>query len=195
MNEKKEKGKFYTTNYKYIFSGLSLSCFSLKNFNIVEPFVGQGSLIEFIQNDPEYKNVEKFDIDENLKTLNLHLLEGLEIRNTLDNPPPYDGKIVITNPPFLYRNKSKDKYLFDKYKTNDLYKCFLLSIIKNPPLGGIIILPLNFFSSIRKEDCKLRENFFSQFQIARLNIFQEQVFNDTSINVCSFLFKKKSIWR
>lgn len=31
-----------------------------------------------------------------------------------------NNKFVLTNPPYLARNKSIDKTVFDKYKTNDL---------------------------------------------------------------------------
>ena len=53
--------------------------------------------------------------------------------------------------PYLARNKSKDKSLYDKYDVNDLYKCFIKNLIDDPPDGGIIIIPLNFMCSIRKQ--------------------------------------------
>ena len=51
--------------------------------------------------------------------------DGIVKKDTLLNPPDYQGKFVITNPPYLARNKCADKTLFDKYQTNDLYKCFI----------------------------------------------------------------------
>ena len=71
-------------------------------------------------------------------------------------------------------------------KQNDLFKCFLLSLISNPCDGGIIILPLNFFCNLRKSDIELRDKFFKTFDISTLNIFKKQVFKDTSYQICSF---------
>ena len=50
-------------------------------------------------------------------------------KDTLLEPPIYDNKFVLTNPPYLARNKNEDKTLYDKYNTNDLYKCFIINLI------------------------------------------------------------------
>lgn len=63
-------------------------------------------------------------------------------------------------------------------------------MINNDCKGGIIIIPLNFLSSIRKNDIELRKRFISKYDIVKLNIFEERVFDDTSYSVCSFLFLK-----
>lgn len=144
--------------------------------SIIEPFSGRRDLVKNLKN----KNIEEYDINPKF--------DNITKQDTLLNPPNYTNKFIITNPPYLARNKSKDKTLFDKYKVNDLYKCFIKSIINDAPIGGIIIIPLNFFCSIRKEDINLRKEFLNKFQIERLNIFEEQVFEDTSYSVCSFKF-------
>ena len=90
------------------------------------------------------------------------------------------------------RNKSKNKDLYDKYKCNDLYKCFITTIITTVCEGGIIIIPLNFLSSIRKADIALRKHFLERYSIQIVNIFEEQVFDDTSYAVCSIYFMKKT---
>ena len=100
-----------------------------------------------------------------------------------------DKSFVLTNPPYLARNKSNDKKLYDKYNTNDLYKCFIQILINNNCLGGILILPLNFICSIRKNDIELRKRFLDKYEIISMNIFEEQVFKDTSYTICSFQFK------
>ena len=104
-------------------------------------------------------------------------------------PPIYKNKWVITNPPYLARNKNKNKIIYEKYNVNDLYKAFLISLINGDVNGGIII-PLNFWSSMRENDCKLRNTFLSKFKVDHLNIFEENVFSDTSYTVCSFVFIK-----
>ena len=107
------------------------------------------------------------------------------------DPPNFNNSFILTNPPYLARNKSNDKELFDKYKTNDLYKCFIEILILNECLGGILIVPLNFICSIRKNDIDLRKKFISKYNIITLNIFEEQVFEDTTYTICSFQFEKK----
>jgi hypothetical protein len=82
--------------------------------------------------------------------MTLSYINCITKRDTLKNPPNYKDKYVITNPPYLARNKSKDKQIFDKYDVNDLFKCFIKELITNVCLGGIIIIPLNFWSSIRQ---------------------------------------------
>lgn len=177
-SNKSELGQFYTTNYEYILSNMIIPK-DVKT--IIEPFVGNGDLLKFIKH--KY-TLEIYDIDPKL----VNTIK----RDTLLNPPDYKDKFVLTNPPYLARNKSKNKTIYDKYDCNDLYKCFISSIIMNQCLGGIIIVPLNFLSSIRKADVKLRKNFVEKYSIESINIFEEQVFDDTSYAVCSIYFVKKT---
>lgn len=179
-NNKKELGQFYTTNYEYILQNLSINS---NISNIIEPFAGNGDLLNFF--DKSKYNIECYDIDPKKK----YIIK----RDTLRNPPDFNNKFIITNPPYLSRNKSNNKSLYDLYDTNDLYKCFIKIIIKNKCLGGILIIPLNFFSSIRNSDINLRKKFIEIYDIKIINIFEENVFNDTSYTVCSFQFIKKNI--
>jgi len=66
------------------------------------------------------------------------------LQDTLINPPSYKNSFIITNPPFLSKARSNNKLIFEKYKANNLYKCFLISIVEGDCLGGILILPANF---------------------------------------------------
>jgi len=175
---KKELGQFFTTNYKYILQNLSIPD---NIINIIEPFTGNGDLINFLDKN-KYK-LECYDIEPKHNYI--------QKRDTLLNPPDYNNKFVLTNPPYLARNKCNNKNIFDKYDCNDLYKCFIKEIITNKCLGGIIIIPLNFWSSIRIQDIELRKNFLEVYNIVHLNIFEEQVFDDTSYTVCSFQFTPK----
>jgi len=176
---KSQLGQFYTTNYEYILSNMEIPD-NVKT--IIEPFAGNGDLLKFIKNKGNY-NIELYDIDPKCEnTIN---------RDTLEFPPNYTNKFVLTNPPYLARNKSKNKNLYDKYNTNDLYKCFIMNIISNICDGGIIIIPLNFMCSIRKADVELRRKFLEKYVIKIINIFEEQVFEDTTYAVCSIYFEKK----
>ena len=130
-NSKKQLGQFYTTNYEYILSNMKIP----DNINhIIEPFVGNGDLLNFIENKDKY-NIETYDIEPKYEFAIKH--------DTLLNPPSYKNKFVLTNPPYLARNKNKNKELYDKYDCNDLYKCFIINLITDICEGGIIIIPLN----------------------------------------------------
>src|SRR5271156_2955424 len=180
-NDKKKYGKFYTTNYKTILSDLFIPD---NEKIIIEPFVGEGNLLEFINNSLKIKTYDICQPVNDFISNNITFIR----QDTLKDPPNYSNKFVITNPPYLARNKSTNKEIYNKYKTNDLFKCFLISMINDPPNGGIIIIPLNFFCSMRKQDIDLRNNFFTKFKILTLNIFKTQVFKDTSYQICSFSF-------
>lgn len=177
---KKKFGQFYTTNNDYILSNLYIP----ENVkHIIEPFVGNGDLL-FMSKKYSF---ELYDIHPNESILfNQKIIK----QDTLKNPPIYRNKFVLTNPPYLAKNKSIDKELFQKYDTDDLYKCFIKCLLNDPPNNGIIILPVNFWCSQNTIDLELRKQFVKKFKIIQLNIFNEQVFNDTTYNVSSFQFEQ-----
>ena len=179
ITNKKDLGQFYTTNYSYILQNLKIP---KKEKNIIEPFAGQGDLLNFIEKEDDF-SIECYDIDPKK--------EFITKRDTLLNPPEYKDKFVITNPPYLARNKSDNKELFDKYNQNDLYKCLIDELTRNIASGGILIIPLNFWCSIRKSDVEIRKKFIDVYNVLILNIFEEKVFVDTSYTICSFQFEKK----
>jgi hypothetical protein len=177
-SNKQELGQFYTTNQEYILQGMKIPD-NIKT--IIEPFTGNGDLLTFIEKEKYI--IECYDIDPKKK----YIIK----KNTIKNPPNYKDKYLITNPPYLARNKSKDKTLFDIYDVNDLYKCVIKEILTNVCIGGILIIPLNFWSSIRLADIELRKSFLEVYDIILLNIFEEQVFDDTTYTICSFQFELK----
>ncbi len=162
---KKSLGQFFTTNYEYILNGFN---FPSSEIQIIEPFAGNKDLLKIL-NGESRSNVVCYDIDPK------H--DDIIKQDTLNFPPVYQNKFILTNPPYLARND-----------TNDLYKCFIKNLLINPPIGGIIIVPLNFWSSIRQSDQNLRRQFLEIFCVNKLNIFEEKVFDDTSYTVCSFQF-------
>lgn len=185
-SRKKELGQFFTTNYNYILKNLVIPD-DIDMF--IEPFTGNADLVKYINEnhsgDYEKCTIECYDIDP--KELDQDFPEIIE-QDTITNPPDYFDKFVITNPPYLARNKSADKTIFDKYDQNDLYKCFIQTLIYDECRGGILIIPLNFWCSIRKSDVNLREEFLKKYRVNYMNIFEEQVFDDTGYAVCSFQF-------
>lgn len=186
MNKERKKlyGQFYTVNYKYILTNMYIP--NIPNSNLIEPFAGEGHLIDFINsnNVDEKLNyiIECYDIDPKK--------DFIIKRDTLLNPPIYHNKFVITNPPYLARNKTENKLIYDKYGQNDLYKCFIINLIEDICLGGILILPINFLCSIRMADINLRKKFMKSYNIQQINIFEEKVFSDTTNAVCSLQFEQ-----
>jgi len=186
-NDKKTKGQFYTVNNSYILDGLPIYNDNIKC--IIEPFAGQGDLIKWLKDICKFKyDIEAYDIDPKC--------EGIIKRDTLLYPPNYKNKWVITNPPYLARNKCTDKIIFDKYNTNDLYKCFITSLTSSQEYkceGGIFIIPVGFFLSPRDIDIRCRDEFLSKYKITRVKYFEEDVFPDTSTTVVAFSFIKSEV--
>lgn len=202
LNTKKTRGQFYTVNHSYILEGLPYPS-SIENTvghrdeitpdirRIMEPFAGTGELLEWIRHN--YANhhitippIEAYDIDPKK--------EGILTRDTLMSPPDYTDAWILTNPPYLARNKCATKEIFDKYNTNDLYKCFITSITQQPSpcAGGILIIPAGFFLSPRDIDVRCRHEFMTKYKLLKVKYFEETVFPDTSTTVVAFAFEKAS---
>ena len=74
-------------------------------------------------------------------------------RDTLFNPPKYKDKWVITNPPYLAKNKAKDKKIYNLYNVDDLYKASMVSMLEAN--GGILIIPTNYPLILQIMSCNL----------------------------------------
>lgn len=178
---KKQLGQFFTTNSNYILQGLEEF---VKNKEIIDPFAGNQDLIKWTRQNGCKKAVG-FDCDQ----------KYVDGKNTLYNDSinsPLKYKFVCTNPPYLHKNKAdkkiKEKFFSDFHSNfEDLYQVSIFSILDCDE--GILILPLNFLSAENSK--RIRNLFFDKFKILKLNIFSEQVFEDTTYNVISFYFKKK----
>lgn len=181
MSSKKTKGQFYTTKSSYILDGLSLPPQDCKC--VMEPFAGKGDLIEWLRQKEYSGPIVAYDIDPKCG--------GTTPQDTLLNPPDYTDSWILTNPPYLARNKCSDKTVYDKYKTNDLYKCFILSLTQqNNYRGGIMIIPAGFFFSPRPVDIYCRDQFMKKNKIIGVRYFEEQVFDDTPTTVVAIVFER-----
>jgi len=183
-SNKKNRGQFYTTNAAYILDGLPRPPPDVRR--IVEPFAGKGDLMEWLRKSGCTLEVDAYDIDTNAT----HIQE----RDTLTNPPDYANAWVVTNPPYLARNKSTDKSVFDLYDTNDLYKCFITSVVQqNNCRGGIFIIPAGFFFSPRDIDVRCRDAFLRTNRITKVKYFEESVFDDTTTTIVAVAFEKSEV--
>lgn len=173
MKSDLEKTQHFSTRVSELLEGIVID--NTDNLVCVDPFCGAGDLVKFFpqfkwetyDKDPKYPNTTK--------------------RDTLINPPNYTGKVVITNPPYIAKNKTKEfGDIFDKYHTDDLYKASIRSIIGCEK--GIFIIPVNFF--IDEDTRPIREEFLSQYIVKRVNVFTKQMFDNTTYSVCAFDFYK-----
>ena len=178
---KKMKGQFYTVNSSYILDGLTMPLKTARC--VIEPFAGKGDLLEWLRLSGNTLPVELYDIDPKK--------EDVIQRDTLLYPPNYTDACILTNPPYLARNKCDTKEIFDKYNTNDLYKCFITSLTQQDPCaGGIFIIPAGFFLSPRDVDVRCRNDFLSAYKLLKVKYFEETVFPDTTTTVVAFSFEK-----
>jgi hypothetical protein len=177
--KKKQLGQFFTTNSDYILRGLGKF---IKGKNASDPFAGAGDLLGWAKKN-EAKKVVGFDVDKKY-------VDGKNVffQDTLNTERKYD--FVITNPPYLNVNKAdkktKEKY-FKSLGLEDLYHLSLKAIMNSQE--GIVIVPINFLSA--RNSKKIRDIFFSKFQIVEMNYFKHQVFPDTTYNVIAFYYKRK----
>lgn len=180
---KKQLGQFFTTNSSYILQGFEKF---IKNKEVSDPFAGSKDLLLWAKKNGA-KNVIGFDIDNSLVDD-----EEVFYNDSLNSSKKYN--FVITNPPYLHKNKAdfktKEGYFSGENSIfEDLYQVSLKAISNSEE--GIVVVPLNFLSAENSQ--KIREIFFNKFEILKLNIFSEQVFDDTTYNVISFYYRKKTI--
>jgi len=129
---------------------------------IIEPFVGDGEVLKWIGTD---NIVIPYDSDPKFPKVIR--------RNALIENPKYYGTYVITRPPQLRKDDSPDKTIFEKFGTDNLYKCFIKCLIAEQPTGGIIVLPVRFLSGTRDSEIKRRQEFFNVFKPLRFNVFTD----------------------
>lgn len=179
---KNQLGQFFTTNSDYILQGFEEF---VKNKEITDPFAGNQDLFVWAKKNNS-KNIIGFDCDKSF-------VDNKKVfyNDFINFPKKY--KFVLTNPPYLHKNKAdkktKDNFFSGKLSSfEDLYQVSIFSILDCEE--GIIIVPLNFLSAENSK--KIRNLFFNKFEIVKLNVFAQQVFRDTTYNVISFYFRKRA---
>lgn len=163
---------------------------------IIDPCAGNGDLIKYIHEDTRSSaRVIAYDVDITKTSIRAGTqIYTITTQNTLKNPVVYTGSLLMMNPPYLGKNKTREHSdVFAKYNCDDLYKCYINTMLNNPPNEFMIIVPLNFLCALRKADCRLRELFIRKFNILRVNVFNEQVFDDTTYTVCSIHGTKRDV--
>jgi len=179
MSAKAQLGQFYTVRADEIMSGLPLPPSSAK---VIEPFAGTGCLVDWLRKNGHSGPIEALDIDPKR--------DDIAQQDTLLAPPNYHDKWVVSNPPYLARNKCVDKTLYDLYQTNDLYKCAIISMVNGNCAGGILIVPAALFTSV---DNTCRDALLQHYHIPIVRFFEMQVFPDTPTTVVAFYFSRSNV--
>ena len=178
---KKQFGQFFTTNSDYILQGLEGF---LKNKEVIDPFAGNQDLINWSRKN-NCKKAVGFDCDKKYVDE-----KNVFYNDSINFSKKY--KFICTNPPYLHKNKA-DQNIKERFFSGirssfeDLYQVSIFSILNCEE--GILIVPLNLLCAENSQ--KIRNLFFDKFEVIKLNIFSEQVFEDTTYNVISFYFRRK----
>lgn len=181
INEEINKTKHYSKNENLIKYFKPIP----SEVKIIEPFVGNGDLLKIL-NIP-FEKVECYDI-----TNYSDYFPNFTQQDTLLNSVIKTEFYIVTNPPYLAKNKlSKElKEKYNSFEYQDLYQIFIKQLINTTVLGGILVLPLNFL--VGKQTEKLRNEFLNIYEFNVINIFEHQVFENTTSAICSLQFNKKS---
>jgi hypothetical protein len=108
-------------------------------------------------------------------------------RDCLATPPKYSGSYLLCYPPWTRKNDTDDKSIFDKYNSDNLYKCFIKTILSDPPIGGTMILPLSFLIGTRDSEIKRRSKFLQIYKIKQLHIYSDALINSYIPTVLTFI--------
>lgn len=173
QNKKQKRGQYFTTNAATLLDGYE---HVVKGKFVTEPFAGGGDLTRWCLENGATE-VQQFDIEpQNEETM---------LNDSIMNPV-FHG-VIVSNPPYLSRNKNKDKTAYDHWQHSDLYKCHLGAIVSTNIESGILILPSNFLS---ESSSYARNFFFSTYRMNHVKYYRTRVFDDATTGIVVFDFEK-----
>lgn len=176
QSHKQSKGQFFTTRANTILQGWEDI---VKDKQVIDPFAGDYDLLKWSQYAGS-ASTHGYDIEPRASAI---------YNDSLINPVDLTGKVIVTNPPYLSRNKSKGKYsnVFERWSQSDLYKCFLASLYQSNCTTGIVIIPSNFFCESRPA---ARKTFFKHYSIISAKYWSIPIFEDATTGITAFAFKQ-----
>ncbi len=173
QTSQQKHGQYHTTNVDQILSGYEET---IHGKEYIEPFAGGGDLIRWAD--------KLFGVL--VGAYDLHPTDSDTIqRDTIMDPPDYTDKFVLTNPPYLSKNKNKDKAPYDKWGASDLYKCHLASL--KYCSGALIIIPSNFFCESRS---RARVRLFESHYIVSAKYYDRPMFDNATTGICVIHIEK-----
>ena len=178
IQETKNKlGQYFSKNTDLLLHGFESY---IQNKIVLDPFAGDYDLIHWALKHGA-SGYKAYDIEPRF--------EDCTHNDSLMNPLPMGDYFLLTNPPYLHKNKSKDKEPFDKWGWENLYKCHLASVIEQDVKEGLMVLPANF---ICEQNPRMRHLFFSKYSIERLVYWEDQILDDVSIALVCFYFRQST---
>ena len=100
QDDKQRQGQYFTTNAVALLEGLE---HRVRGATVCEPFAGGGDLVEWCYNNGA-EDVKAYDIEpQNEATI---------VNDSIWSPSYQGCNMIVTNPPYLSRNKNKDKQLY-----------------------------------------------------------------------------------
>ena len=180
QTDKQREGVYYTSHAASLLTGYE---HVVRGEYVTEPFAGGGDITRWC-----YESGAHFVMEYDKNANRSPVIQNDSIMN-----PVLLNNVVVTNPPYLARNKCKDKTAFDFWETNDLYKCHLAAIARSamdmmsPTVEkGVLILPSNFLS---ERSSFARDLFFSYYRMNHVKYYYTQEFDDATTGICVFDFE------
>lgn len=168
QSHKQELGQYFTTNSDYILSGFEDVVLGKV---VIDPFAGGKDLLNWGEMNGSVGSVG-YDIEPKD--------DDIIQNDSIANPPSYADTILVSNPPYLSKNKFKgDKSVFEYWGQNDLYKCHLASLADDCD-EGLIILPSNFLC---ESSAKARSKLFETHYIVKAKYWNTPVFEDATTGI------------
>ncbi|MFX1400391.1 MAG: SAM-dependent DNA methyltransferase [Promethearchaeota archaeon] len=145
-------------------------------------------------------NAQSYGIPENVAKHNIL------IRDNLDSFPKFLKEkelpiFHITNPPYLYlgyiKKHHETQHYFKYFKGDnngyqDLYQIAMINDLRNGIENLIYIIPSNFLYGASISN-KFRLDFFKNYKILKMVIFETKTFEFTGTHICIGFFKAKKI--
>ena len=100
INQKRQFGQFFTKNSDYILKGLEKY---VKNQEVTDPFAGDGHLMKWAENN-NAKGIKGYDVDRKYVDN-----KNIFYNDSINKPLLY--KFILTNPPYLHKNKASKKMI------------------------------------------------------------------------------------
>ena len=168
QSHKQELGQYFTTNSDYILSGFEDV---VRGKVVIDPFAGEKDLLKWGEINGSVGSVG-YDLEPQS--------DDIIQNDSIANSPSYAGMVLVSNPPFLSKNKFKgDKSVFEQWGQNDLYKCHLASLAKDCD-EALMILPSNFLC---ESSAKARSKLFETHYIVKAKYWNTPVFEDATTGI------------
>ena len=177
-----------------------MSSFLLKEGNLLEPAVGEGQLLKFLDLE-DYDSIDIYDIkqeylDKCPETSNINKSKLDFIRENVSKK----YKNIIFNPPFIriqdlspeYRKFLKEKWSILSKGNLDIYYAFILKCLDLLTEDGVMVSITPNSYLYNKSSLKLREFLLKNRFIERIIDFEsEKVFPNVSTYCCITVYTKK----